>query len=94
MRYRRIAKTDVDVSEVGFGVWTVSVGWWGDYSDDEAASLLRRALDRGVTFVPGAVFGVERPDAEALRLSFSTLAPDELRTGVRRLAAAVSALST
>lgn len=50
MRYRRIAKTDVDVSEVGFGVWTVSAGWWGDYSDDEAASLLRRALDRGVTF--------------------------------------------
>ncbi len=50
MRYRRIAKTEVEVSEVGFGVWTVSAGWWGDYSDDDAVALLRRALDRGVTF--------------------------------------------
>ena len=50
MRYRRIAGTDVEVSEVGFGVWTVSAGWWGDYSDDEAATLMHRALERGVTF--------------------------------------------
>ncbi|MCB0994324.1 MAG: PLP-dependent aminotransferase family protein [Acidimicrobiales bacterium] len=67
---------------------------WARLPGVDTSTLLAEALDRGVTFVPGAVFGVERPDAEALRLSFSTLAPDELRTGVRRLAAAVSALST
>jgi aryl-alcohol dehydrogenase-like predicted oxidoreductase len=50
MRYRSIAGTDVQVSEIGFGVWTVSAGWWGDYSDAESVSLLRRAFDRGVTF--------------------------------------------
>jgi aryl-alcohol dehydrogenase-like predicted oxidoreductase len=50
MRYRRIAGTDVDVSEVGFGVWTVAAGWWGQYTDDEAAALMHRALERGVTF--------------------------------------------
>ncbi len=50
MRYRRIAGTDVEVSEVGFGVWTVAAGWWGAYSDDEAVALMRRAYDRGVTF--------------------------------------------
>lgn len=50
MRYRRVAGTDIEVSEVGFGVWTVSAGWWGDYSDDEAAALMRRARERGVTF--------------------------------------------
>jgi aryl-alcohol dehydrogenase-like predicted oxidoreductase len=38
------------VSEVGFGVWTISAGWWGDYSDDDAADLLRQALELGVTF--------------------------------------------
>ncbi len=50
MRYREIANTDVTVSEVGFGVWTVAAGWWGDYSDEEAMSLLRQAFDRGITF--------------------------------------------
>jgi aryl-alcohol dehydrogenase-like predicted oxidoreductase len=50
MRYRKLANTDVTLSEVGFGVWTVAAGWWGDFSDDQAADLLRRALDLGVTF--------------------------------------------
>lgn len=50
VRYRRVAGTDVMVSEVGFGVWTVSTGWWGNPSDDEAVALLRRALDLGITF--------------------------------------------
>lgn len=50
MRYRRIAGTEIDVSEVGFGVWTLASGWWGDYSDADAVKLLRQAFDRGVTF--------------------------------------------
>jgi aryl-alcohol dehydrogenase-like predicted oxidoreductase len=50
MRYRKLGTTDVELSEVGFGVWTVSAGWWGEFSDDQAADLLRRALDLGVTF--------------------------------------------
>lgn len=50
MRYRTIAGTDVRVSEVGFGVWTVSAGWWGDYPDEQAVRLLRHASDRGITF--------------------------------------------
>lgn len=50
MRTRRLAGTDVDVSEVGFGVWTVAAGWWGAYSDDDAAALMHRAFDRGATF--------------------------------------------
>src|SRR5690606_37074751 len=50
MRHRQIAGTDVEVSEVGFGVWTLAAGWWGHYSDDEATALMHRALDQGVTF--------------------------------------------
>ena len=50
MKFRRLAKSDVKVSEIGFGVWTISAGWWGDYSDEQAAGLLRRALDLGITF--------------------------------------------
>ena len=50
MRYRPLAGTDLQVSEVGFGVWTVSAGWWGDYSDEQAIALIQRALELGITF--------------------------------------------
>ena len=50
MRYRTFPGTDITASEIGFGAWTVTAGWWGDYTDDEAADLMRKALDFGVTF--------------------------------------------
>lgn len=50
MRYRTVAGTDVTVSEVGFGVWTVASGWWGEHTDEAAVTLLRQAFDRGITF--------------------------------------------
>lgn len=50
MRYRTLSGTDLQVSEVGFGVWTVSAGWWGDYTDEQAIALMRRALELGITF--------------------------------------------
>lgn len=54
MKYRTFRGTDVRVSEVGFGLWTLSTGWWGDYADDEAVALMRRALDLGVTLFDAA----------------------------------------
>lgn len=50
VRHRTIAGTDIELSEVGFGVWTVAAGWWGQYSDAQAVTLLRQAYDRGVTY--------------------------------------------
>ncbi len=50
MQYRTLGTTDVELSVVGFGVWTVSAGWWGEFTDDQAADLLRRALSLGITF--------------------------------------------
>ncbi len=50
MRYRNVGRSDIRVSEIGFGVWTVTAGWWGTYSDEQAAALLRRAYDLGITF--------------------------------------------
>jgi len=54
VQVREIANTGVKVSEVGFGVWTLAAGWWGDHNDDEAAALLRRGVDLGVTFLDTA----------------------------------------
>ncbi len=50
MKYRRLASTDLVLSEVGFGVWSVSTNWWGKVSEDDGTALLRRALDLGITF--------------------------------------------
>ena len=50
MRYRPLAKSNLQVSEIGFGVWTISAGWWGEYSDEQACDLLRSALELGITF--------------------------------------------
>jgi aryl-alcohol dehydrogenase-like predicted oxidoreductase len=55
MRYRTFPGAHVTVSEVGFGTWTLSTGWWGEKSDDDAVAMLRRALDdHGVTFYDAA----------------------------------------
>ncbi len=50
MQYRTFPGTDLTVSEIGFGVWTISAGWWGDYSDEQAIGMLHRAASLGVTF--------------------------------------------
>jgi DNA-binding transcriptional MocR family regulator len=52
----------------------------------DAGALLERATVAGVTFVPGADFGGAPNTA---RLAFSFVSPDEIREGVRRLAALV-----
>jgi aryl-alcohol dehydrogenase-like predicted oxidoreductase len=55
MKYRTYPKTEIAVSEVGFGLWTTSTGWWGEMTDDAAVSLIRDAYDRyGVTLFDAA----------------------------------------
>jgi aryl-alcohol dehydrogenase-like predicted oxidoreductase len=49
MRYRQLAP-GLQVSEVGFGNWTVTTGWWGDYTRQEALDLHRAGFDAGITF--------------------------------------------
>ena len=50
MQYRTLGNTDLRLSAVGFGVWTVSTSWWGVSDDSLGVDLLRRAHDLGVTF--------------------------------------------
>ncbi len=50
MEYRTLGNTDIRVSAVGFGLWTLSTGWWGEHTDDEAIALLREARAAGITF--------------------------------------------
>jgi aryl-alcohol dehydrogenase-like predicted oxidoreductase len=55
MRYRSFPDTKIRVSEIGFGTWTISTGWWGEKSDDEAIEMLRAARDDyGINFFDAA----------------------------------------
>lgn len=63
MRVRTLPRTDVTVSEVGFGVWTLAGGWRGDTDEREAVGLLRAALERGVTLYDTGEDGGGRPEA-------------------------------
>jgi len=49
MRYRELVP-GIQVSEIGFGNWTVTTGWWGEYTREEALALHRAAFDAGITF--------------------------------------------
>ena len=50
MQYRTIPNTDLSLSVVGFGLWTVTTTWWGVDGDAMGLDVLRKAYDRGITF--------------------------------------------
>ena len=54
MRFRTYKNTDLTVSEVGFGLWTISTGWWGNFTEGEAIALMHKAFALGnpLVFVP------------------------------------------
>jgi len=54
MRFRTYKNTDLKVSEIGFGLWTISTGWWGNFTEGEAIALMHRAFDLGVTLFDAA----------------------------------------
>jgi aryl-alcohol dehydrogenase-like predicted oxidoreductase len=54
MRFRTFKNTDLTVSEIGFGMWTISTGWWGKYTEGEALRLMRKAFDLGITLFDAA----------------------------------------
>ncbi len=54
MRFRTYKDTDLNVSEVGFGLWTISTGWWGNFTEGEAVTLMQKAFDLGITLFDAA----------------------------------------
>ena len=54
MKYRALGNTDLTVSEVGFGVWSVGSTWWGVSDEEVGVDLLRKAYDLGVNFYDNA----------------------------------------
>ncbi len=71
----------------GLFVWARLTGAGGKLKD--GTELARRAIEKGVAFVPGAPFYASNPDLSTLRLSFATADVAKIEEGVGRLAAAI-----
>ncbi len=51
MKYKKLGKSGIKVSEIGFGAWTIALNWWGkEIEEDEAKRMLKKAYDVGINF--------------------------------------------
>jgi len=71
MRYRRLGNSEIEVSEIGLGCWTLGgLNWvngvpngWANVDEDEATRAIHYALDQGVTHFDNAdVYGNGRAE--------------------------------
>ena len=79
MKYRKLGKSGITVSEIGFGAWTIGMDWWSKkISDDEAIAMLKKAYDKGINFYETAdVYGKGKSE-RLLAQAFKDMHNDEI----------------
>ncbi len=55
MNRRRLGRTGIEVSEIGYGAWGIGGSKWMGAQDDESLRALNRAIDLGVNFIDTAL---------------------------------------
>jgi aryl-alcohol dehydrogenase-like predicted oxidoreductase len=55
MNYRKLGRTNFQVSEIGYGAWGIGGKQWLGGTDDESLVALRRAIELGVNFIDTAL---------------------------------------
>ncbi|MEM2759741.1 MAG: aldo/keto reductase [Nitrososphaerales archaeon] len=71
MKYRKLGKSGIKVSEIGFGAWVIGLDWWGKKIDDqEALKMLMKAYDLGITFYDTADIYGRGKSEKLLALAF------------------------
>jgi aryl-alcohol dehydrogenase-like predicted oxidoreductase len=55
MNHRMLGKTNLQVSELGYGAWGIGKSMWLGAEDDTSMKALRRAIDGGVNFLDTAL---------------------------------------
>ncbi len=77
MNYRKLGKTDIEVSEISLGCWTMGgLNWvngvpngWADVNENEIAEAVNYAIDQGVTHFDNAdVYGNGRAERMLARI--------------------------
>ncbi len=71
----------------GLFVWAKLTGKTGFTTDGNL--LAKRAIEKGVAFVPGAPFFANNPDNSTIRLSFATADESKIAEGIERLGQAL-----
>lgn len=58
MEFRKLGRTDLNISRIGFGCWAIGGHGYGPVDDGESIRAIRKALDLGVNFFDTAdVYG-------------------------------------
>jgi aryl-alcohol dehydrogenase-like predicted oxidoreductase len=74
VNYRKLGRTGLEVSEVGYGAWGIGKSQWMGAEDDESLRALNRAIDLGLTFIDTALgYG----EGHSERLVGQTVSRDE-----------------
>jgi aryl-alcohol dehydrogenase-like predicted oxidoreductase len=55
MRYRKLGRTNWEISEIGYGAWGIGGKQWLGGEDDESLKALRKAIELGVNFIDTAL---------------------------------------
>jgi aryl-alcohol dehydrogenase-like predicted oxidoreductase len=63
MKYRKLGKTNLEISEIGYGMW--GMGGWTGSDDEESLKSLQLAVDMGCTFFDTA-WGYGKGKSESL----------------------------
>lgn len=54
MNYRKLGKTNFNISEISLGTWQVGGKWGSPFNDKTADELINTAIDKGVNFIDTA----------------------------------------
>ncbi len=55
MNYRKLGRTGLEVSDVGYGAWGISGAQWIGAQDDDSLKALHAAIDGGLNFIDTAL---------------------------------------
>lgn len=54
MKYKKLGKTNLNISSIGFGAWAIGGNMWGPQDDNDSIKALNKAIDLGVNFIDTA----------------------------------------
>lgn len=72
MRYRTLGRTDLNVSDIGYGAWGIGKSQWIGANDRESLESLKAAREHGVNFFDTALAYGDGHSERLIRQAFGT----------------------